>query len=66
MCAAVTSVSCLVHRWVAVSGFVLAAVCVPCAVHIWQHSNARGAGRAPLTVPVSLSSELCWLLSDWS
>ncbi|WP_350224973.1 hypothetical protein [Arthrobacter sp. efr-133-TYG-120] len=49
VCAAVTSVSCLVQLWVAVSGWhgvwmgllmlVLAAVCVPCAVHIWQHSN---------------------------
>lgn len=55
VCAAVTSVPCLVHLWVAVSGWhgvwmgllmlVLAAVCVPCAVHIWQHSNVGALQR---------------------
>jgi hypothetical protein len=48
LCAAVTTVSCAVHLWVAASGHhgawltvlmvAVAAVCVPCAVHIWRHS----------------------------
>lgn len=49
LCATLTAVSCLVHLWLAVSGhhnawismlmIALAAVCVPCAVHIWRHSR---------------------------
>ncbi|ABM09353.1 hypothetical protein [Paenarthrobacter aurescens] len=49
ICAALTAVSCLVHLWLAASGhhdawlgilmIALAAVCVPCAVHIWRHSR---------------------------
>lgn len=49
MCAALTAVSCLVHLWLAASGhhdawlgilmIGLAAVCVPCTVHIWRHSR---------------------------
>ena len=47
--AVVTAVSCAAHLWVALSGhhgvwvsvlmLVLAAVCVPCAVHIWWRSR---------------------------
>lgn len=47
--AAVTAVSCAAHLWLAVSGHheawlsvlmvALAAVCVPCTVHIWRHSR---------------------------
>ncbi|MBP2268834.1 hypothetical protein J3A64_004298 [Pseudarthrobacter sp. PvP004] len=49
ICAALTAVSCLVHLWLAASGhhqvwlgilmIVLAAVCIPCTVHIWRHSR---------------------------
>ncbi len=49
ICAALTAVSCLVHLWLAVSGhhqlwlgivmIGLAAVCVPCTIHIWRHSR---------------------------
>ena len=49
ICAALTAVSCLVHLWLAASGhhdawlgilmIALAAVCVPCTVHIWRHSR---------------------------
>jgi len=45
--AVVTTVSCAAHLWLAVSGHhgvwlgvlmvALAAVCLPCAVHIWRH-----------------------------
>lgn len=47
--AIVTAVSCAAHVWLAVSGrhgtwlgvlmLALAAVCAPCAVHIWRHSR---------------------------
>ncbi|MFJ5958030.1 hypothetical protein ACIQC5_18995 [Paenarthrobacter sp. NPDC092416] len=49
ICAALTAVSCAVHLWLAASGhhgawlgilmIGLAAVCVPCTVHIWRHSR---------------------------
>ncbi|WP_159708087.1 hypothetical protein [Arthrobacter sp. 18067] len=49
ICAALTAVSCLVHLWLAASGhhdawlgilmIGLAAVCIPCTVHIWRHSR---------------------------
>lgn len=49
ICAALTAVSCLVHLWLAASGhhqlwlgvfmIALAAVCIPCTVHIWRHSR---------------------------
>ncbi|WP_416417466.1 hypothetical protein [Paenarthrobacter aromaticivorans] len=49
ICAALTAVSCLVHLWVAAWGhhgawlgvimIALAAICVPCTVHIWRHSR---------------------------
>ncbi|MFW0772612.1 hypothetical protein ACLRGI_05550 [Paenarthrobacter nitroguajacolicus] len=49
ICAALTAVSCLVQLWLAAFGhhqlwlgvlmIGLAAVCVPCTVHIWRHSR---------------------------
>jgi hypothetical protein len=49
LAAVVTAVSCATHLWLAATGnhgawlsalmLVLAAVCVPCAVHIWRHSG---------------------------
>ncbi|HKU35770.1 MAG TPA: hypothetical protein VJP90_09490 [Paenarthrobacter sp.] len=49
ICAALTAVSCAVHLWLAASGhheawigivmIALAAVCVPCTIHIWRHSR---------------------------
>lgn len=49
LCAALTAVSCAVHLWLAASGhhdawlgilmIALAAVCIPCTVHIWRHSR---------------------------
>lgn len=47
--AVVTAVSCTAHLWLAVSGHhglwlgvlmvALAAICFPCAVHVWRHSR---------------------------
>ncbi|MBO1267925.1 hypothetical protein [Arthrobacter cavernae] len=49
ICAALTAVSGLAHLWLAASGhhgawlgilmIALAAVCMPCTVHIWRHSR---------------------------
>lgn len=49
ICAALTAVSCAVHLCLAASGhhdawlgilmIALAAVCIPCTVHIWRHSR---------------------------
>ncbi|MFF1830316.1 hypothetical protein [Paenarthrobacter sp. NPDC058040] len=49
ICAALTAISCAVHLWLAASGhheawigflmIGLAAVCVPCTIHIWRHSR---------------------------
>lgn len=51
LCAIVTAASCAVHVWLAVSGhhgvwlglvmLALAAVCVPCTVHIWRFGNVQ-------------------------
>ena len=59
ICAAVTAVSCLVHLWLATTGhhdawlgvlmIALAAVCVPCAVHIWRHSRVGALHQVTLS-----------------
>ena len=53
--AAVTGVSCAAHVWLALFGqhgvwvgvlmLALAAVCLPCAVHIWRHSRVGALHR---------------------
>ena len=55
LCALVTAASCLVHVWVAATGghgvwlgllmVALAAVCVPCTVHIWRHGKVGALHR---------------------
>jgi hypothetical protein len=49
LCAVLTALSCVLHVWLALSGhhgawlgilmLALAAICVPCTVHIWRHSK---------------------------
>lgn len=49
ICAALTAVSCLVHlgvaawghhgAWLGVLMIAVAAICVPCTIHIWRHSR---------------------------
>ncbi|MEW1806466.1 hypothetical protein [Pseudarthrobacter sp. NPDC080039] len=63
--AVVTAVSCAAHVWLAVSGHhavwlgvlmvALAAVCLPCTVHIWRHSRA-GALRQVTTAAVAMAA----------
>jgi hypothetical protein len=55
VCAVLTIFSCLIHLWIAGSGqhgpwlnllmVGLAAVCMPCAVHIWRHSRLQDLHR---------------------
>jgi hypothetical protein len=50
MCAAVTAVSCVAHLWLAAGNhhgpwlsmlmLAMAAVCLPCSLHIWRHRRA--------------------------
>jgi hypothetical protein len=59
ICAALTAVSCLVHLWLAASGhhdawlgilmIGLAAVCLPCTVHIWRHSRVGALHQVTLS-----------------
>ncbi|MFB9651758.1 hypothetical protein HTS88_05520 [Pseudarthrobacter oxydans] len=65
MCATATAGSCLVHLWLAASGHhgpwlgvlmvALAAVCVPCAFHIWRHSRV-GAPQQVATAAVAMAA----------
>jgi hypothetical protein len=55
LCAIITAASCLAHlalavenhhgAWLNVLMLALAAVCVPCAVHIWRHSRVTALHR---------------------
>nr|WP_285320857.1 hypothetical protein [Pseudarthrobacter sp. lyk4-40-TYG-27] len=50
-CAVFTAFSCLIHLWIAGSGHHgawlsllmvgMAAVCLPCSIHIWRHSRVK-------------------------
>ena len=65
MCATATAGSCLVHLWLAASGHhgpwlgvlmvALAAVCVPCAFHIWRHSRV-GAPQQVAAAAVAMAA----------
>jgi hypothetical protein len=55
LCAVVVAASCAVHVWVAIQNqhgpwlgalmLALAAVCLPCALHIWRHSKISSLRR---------------------
>jgi hypothetical protein len=59
LCALVTAASCVAHVWLAASGghsvwltlvmLALAAVCVPCSVHIWRHSRVGALHQVTLS-----------------
>jgi hypothetical protein len=54
-----TAVSCLVHVWLAAAGHhgvwlgvlmvAMAAVCVPCTVHVWRHSRVGALHQVTVT-----------------
>ncbi len=72
LCAVVTAVSCAAHLWLAVSGqhgpwlgflmIALAAVCVPCTVHIWRHSRVGALRQVAASAVVMVAVHAALLL----
>lgn len=72
LCAVVTAVSCAAHLWLAVSGhhglwlgflmISLAAVCVPCTVHIWRHSRVGALHQVAASAVVMVAVHAVLLL----
>ena len=73
ICAALTAVSCLVHLWLAASGhhqawlgilmIGLAAVCIPCTVHIWRHSRVGALHQVTISALAMVGLHAVLLLS---
>ncbi|WP_307281684.1 hypothetical protein [Arthrobacter sp. W4I7] len=71
-CAVVTAASCLTHLWVAAAGHhgawlgllmvALAAVCVPCTVHIWRHSRISALHQVTLVALAMVALHVALLL----
>ncbi|VXC27643.1 conserved membrane hypothetical protein [Arthrobacter sp. 9AX] len=71
-CAVVTAVSCVAHLWWAAAGHhgvwlgivmvALAAVCVPCTVHIWRHSRVRALHQVTLSALLTVVLHAALLL----
>ncbi|SDT62176.1 hypothetical protein SAMN04489743_4016 [Pseudarthrobacter equi] len=72
LCAVVTAVSCAAHLWLAVSGhhgpwlgflmIAIAAVCVPCTVHIWRHSRVGALHQVAVSAVVMVAVHAVLLL----
>ena len=72
MVAAVTAGSCVAHLWVAAAGHhgpwlgvlmvALAAVCVPCTVHIWRHSRVGALHQVTLSALLMVGLHTALLL----
>ncbi|BCW37846.1 hypothetical protein StoSoilA2_39020 [Arthrobacter sp. StoSoilA2] len=72
ICAALTAVSCAVHLWLAASGhhgawlgilmIALAAVCVPCTVHIWRHSRVGALHQVTVSAVAMIALHAVLLL----
>ena len=73
ICAVLTAVSCAVHLWLAASGhhqawlgilmIGLAAVCVPCTVHIWRHSRVGALHQVTISALAMVGLHAVLLLS---
>ncbi|WP_306639174.1 hypothetical protein [Pseudarthrobacter siccitolerans] len=71
-CAVVTAASCATHLWVAVAGhhgawlgllmIALAAVCVPCTVHVWRHSRIGALHHVTLVALAMVALHVALLL----
>jgi len=76
ICAALTAVSCMVHVWLAASGhhdawlrflmLALAAVCVPCTVHIWRHSRVGALHQVTISALAMVALHAVLLLGAGS
>lgn len=74
ICAMVTFVSCGLHLWLAAFGqhgawvsvlmLALAVVCVPCTVHIWQHSRVGALHRVTLSALAMVALHAVLLLGS--
>ena len=72
LCAALTAVSCMVHLWVAAWGhhgvwlgvimIALAAICVPCTVHIWRHSRVGALHQVTVSAVAMIAVHSALLL----
>jgi len=70
--AVVTAMSCVAHLWVAIAGHhgawlgvvmvALAAVCVPCTVHIWRHSRVGALRQVTLSALLMVGLHTALLL----
>lgn len=74
ICAALTALSCAVHLWLAASGHHgawlgilmvgLAAVCVPCTVHIWRHSRVGALHQVTISAVAMIGLHAVLLLGS--
>lgn len=72
LCALVTAGSCLFHVWLAAAGshgtwvsllmLALAAICVPCTVHIWRHGGVEALHRVTLSALAMVALHAALLL----
>ena len=72
LCAVVTAGSCLAHLWLAVENhhgawlnvlmLALAAVCLPCAVHIWRHSRVSALRQVMAAALIMVAVHVVLLL----
>lgn len=72
LCAVITAGSCFVHLWLAVENhhgawlnvlmLALAAVCLPCAIHIWRHSRVSALRQVMAAALIMVAVHVVLLL----
>ena len=72
ICAVITAGTCLAHLWIAVENhhgawlnvlmLALAAVCLPCAVHIWRHSRVSALRQVMAAALIMVAVHVVLLL----
>jgi hypothetical protein len=76
LCAVITAGSCLAHLWLAVDNhhgawlsvlmLALAAVCLPCTVHIWRHSRVSALRQVMAAALIMVAVHVVLLLGAGS